>query len=85
MADPEKWTPGILEGDSLNEGWQFAYDSSTATCRLLDKAYDGSNQLYVIDGFILSPNLQLDAVETIPLEFELADHNPVRIELTLIP
>ena len=85
IENPELWMPGLLEENILPEGWQFAYDSSTATCRLLDKAYDGSNQLYVIDGFILSPNLQLDAVETIPLEFEHADHNPVRIELTLIP
>ena len=85
IENPELWMPGLLDESILPEGWQFAYDSSTATCRLLDKAYDGSNQLYVIDGFILPPNLRLDTVETVPLKFEHADHNPVRIELTLIP
>ncbi len=85
IADPAQWMPGVLEDDILPEGWQFAYDSSTASCRLLDKPYDGSNQLYVIDGFILSPNLQVDTVETVPLDFAHADHNPVRLTLTLLP
>lgn len=84
IADPEKWTPGILAQDSLPEGWQYAYDSANATCRLLDQPYSAACQLYVIDGFILSPNVQLDAVETVPLDFEYADHNPVRLEISLL-
>ena len=77
--------PGVLEESSLPEGWQFAYDSSVGTCRLLDRPFDGTNQLYVIDGFILSPNVQLQAVETVDLQFENADHNPVRLNVTLKP
>ena len=83
IADSEKWTPGALEENILPEGWQFAYDSSSPTCRLLDKPYDETNQLYVIDGFILSPNLQLKAVETVDLDFENSDHNPVRLQVVL--
>ena len=85
IADPEKWTPGTLEESILPEGWQFAYDSTVATCRLLDQPYNEDCQLYVIDGFILSPNVQLDAVQTVDLGFEFSDHNPVRLTVTLLP
>ena len=85
IADPEKWTPGILEQSILPEGWQFAYDTQNATCRLLDQPYNENCQLYVIDGFILSPNVQLDGVQTVDLDFENSDHNPVRLEITLLP
>lgn len=84
IADPESWMPGVLSADDLPTLWQYAYDGSSATCRLLDKPYDGTNQLYVIDGFILSPNIQLDRVETVDLGFANSDHNPVRLNVTLI-
>lgn len=85
IADPEKWTPGILEDGTLPEGWQFAYDTASPTCRLLDQPYNENCQKYVIDGFILSPNVQLNAVETVDLDFQYSDHNPVRLEVTLAP
>lgn len=83
IKDAEKWTPGILEEDSLPEGWQFAFDEENPTCRLLDQPYCEDCQLFVIDGFILSPNVTLDEVETVQLDFEYTDHNPVRLAVTL--
>ena len=83
IQDSEKWTPGILEKDILPDGWQFAYDNTAATCRLLDQPYCDTCQLYVIDGFILSPNLRLNEVETVNLNFEHSDHNPVRLNVSL--
>lgn len=85
IADPEKWTPGVLEESILPKGWQFAYDTTSATCRLLDQPYSDACQKYVIDGFILSPNVRMDTVETINLDFEYSDHNPVRLNVTLLP
>lgn len=82
----ELWTPGTLEKDILPEGWQFAYDLDAPTCRLLNMPYDKNNeetQYYIIDGFILSPNVQLVNVETIDLEFKSSDHNPVRLNVKL--
>lgn len=84
IADPEQWMPGILEEDALQDGWQYAFDAAAPTCRLLDKPYDGTNQRYVIDGFIVSPNIQVEAVETVDLAFEHSDHNPVRLVFSLI-
>ncbi len=84
IEDPEKWNPNALDEGSLPEGWQLAYDGTSATCRLLDRPYCDECQLYVIDGFILSPNVQLNSVKTVPLDFEYSDHNPVCLNVSLI-
>ena len=81
------WAVGKLEEESLPEGFAFAYDSSSPTCRLLNQPYDPSakenTQYYVIDGFILSPNVELKEVKTLSEDFRYTDHNPVRIRVEL--
>lgn len=85
IADPEKWMPGVLENDTLPQGWSFAADVTGATCRLLDQPYCEDCQLYVIDGFILSPDVELVEVTTVELGFEFSDHNPVLLKVNLLP
>ena len=80
----ELWKPGILEEKDLPEGWQYVYDDSVPTCRLLNKPYDKEGaQHYVIDGFIISPNVELLSAETLDCGFEFSDHNPVLMEIVL--
>ncbi|MBR4393609.1 MAG: endonuclease [Oscillospiraceae bacterium] len=85
---PELWLPGVLEEDSLPEGFRFAYDLAAPSCRLLNQPYDPSDtvntQYYVIDGFILSPNVQLDEVKVLDEGFANSDHNPVSLQVTLL-
>lgn len=86
IKNPELWTPGIVDEDALPEGWNLIYDTSTPSCRLLNQPYDpgsADTQYYVIDGFITSPNIKTDAIETIDLGFANSDHNPVRLQITL--
>lgn len=84
---PENWLPGVLEEDMLEEGWSFAYDLDVPSCRLLNQPYEPEDvqdtQYYVIDGFIISPNVELLAVETADLGFENSDHNPVMLTVSL--
>ena len=84
---PELWEPGILLNDSIPENWSFAYDISTPTCRLLNQPYDPADtvntQYYVIDGFVVSPNVTVSSAETVDLEFKYSDHNPVLLTFTL--
>lgn len=86
---PDLWAPGTLEENMLPEGWEFTYDLTNPTCRLLNQPYDPADtentQHYVIDGFILSPNIEVKAVESIDLGFKNSDHNPVKLEVTLLP
>ncbi len=84
IRDASLWTPGVL--GSLPEDWQYAYDVSEPTCRLLNQPYDANSpetQYYVIDGFIVSPNVEITKIETINLKFQASDHNPVYLEATL--
>lgn len=79
-----EWVPNALE--ELPEGWQYAYDESVPTCRLLNQPYQPSSektQYYVIDGFIVSPNVSVDKVETLDEGFVYSDHNPVVLDITL--
>lgn len=86
---PDLWQPGVLEDTMLPDeaGWQFVTDISTPTCRLLNQPYDPSDtantQYYVIDGYIISPNVQLETVQTLDLGFENSDHNPVHLRFSL--
>ena len=86
---PELWQPGVLEDNQLPEepGWQFVCDITKPTCRLLNQPYDPTDtvntQYYVIDGFIISPNVMLELAETLDLGFMNSDHNPVHLRVTL--
>ncbi len=86
-SHPELWSPGTLDEGLLPEGWTLAYDMSVPTCRLLNQPYNpedtAGTQHYVIDGFILSPNVELKSVETMDEGFENSDHNPVLLEAVL--
>ena len=85
VIEDDYWAPGTLE-ELLPEGWAYAFDAETPTCRLLNQPLDPDDpltQYYVIDGYILSPNVELLRVETLDLGFEHSDHNPVRLELRL--
>ncbi|MCF0138415.1 MAG: endonuclease [Oscillospiraceae bacterium] len=77
------WKVGSLTEDILPGGWSFAFDLSVPTCRLLNQPYEPSDtentQYYVIDGFMLSPNVELVSVKTLDEGFTYSDHNPVSL------
>ena len=84
LKETSDWTPTGLE--SLPTGWRYAFDDSTPTCRLLNQPYDPSSKLtqyYVIDGFLVSPNVKIVSVETLDEGFAYSDHNPVLLEVSL--
>ena len=65
---------------------RFAVDDSAPTCRLLNQPYSGNRattQFYVIDGFIVAPNVEVKAVNVIETDFQYTDHNPVKLEAVL--
>lgn len=86
VKDREYWEPLTLDPALLGEGWTLATDTSTPSCRRLNKPYNGNfeeNEYWVIDGFILSPNTELVSIDTVDLGFRNSDHNPVKIEFTI--
>jgi len=90
LKEPDYWQAFPLNGDWFTEnGFQFGVDVTTPTCRLLNQPYDttnlDNNQYYVIDGYIVSPNIEIKSVTTLPDNFMYSDHNPVQIEIKLHP
>ena len=87
IVHDDYWAPGMLDGNELPDGWRYVYDVETPTCRLLNRPYDvadtENNQHYVLDGFIVSPNVEVNAVENADLGFAFSDHNPVKLNVTL--
>ncbi|MDR1442535.1 MAG: hypothetical protein LBJ02_09170 [Bifidobacteriaceae bacterium] len=77
------WVPGEFDQKALPSGWTVANDPKTPTSRLNDAPWDGKNQLFGIDGFITSPNVEVKAVQTVDEDFEFSDHNPVKLTVVL--
>lgn len=81
-----KWPEWLKEiPDSFKpEGFKWAADALTPSNRTVDKPYKkGENYLSVIDGFLVSPNVNVKSVKGYSLEFKNSDHNPVRMEFVL--
>jgi endonuclease/exonuclease/phosphatase family metal-dependent hydrolase len=76
-------SPGIAS-DFLPSGFTWAFDPQHPTNRDVDKPYEkGITPTGIIDFFILSPNIKLLTVNTLPTNFEFADHQPVGMILEL--
>ncbi|MBQ8093914.1 MAG: endonuclease/exonuclease/phosphatase family protein [Clostridia bacterium] len=84
-----KWHPGLLNVSDFSDGYTFVMDNTVPSCRSLDQPYAGADhstfQYYLIDGFIVSPNVQIDLISTLDLGFVSSDHNPVVMKVTLLP
>ena len=86
VLNDEYFQAPVIDMD-LPDGFTFVFNDSAPTSRLLNEPYSGSwndTQLYVIDGFLVSPNVQVDHVETVKAEFQYSDHNPVLMDVTLL-
>ncbi len=64
--------------DHLPENWKIAIDPSLPTVRTMHKPYvPGENYVTIIDGFIVSPNVEIISVKTTDTQFMMSDHMPV--------
>ncbi len=73
-----------LSNSDLSENFKFATSTNAPTCRSASMPYEkGVSYTAVIDGFIVSDNVEVTYVENIDLEFLYSDHNPVIIDFIL--
>ena len=87
VLDEAYWKPGQLTQQDLPAGFSYVFDASVPTSRSVHANYTGDRnnwQFYVIDGFIVSDNVKVNHVETIDLNFRNSDHQPLRLEVTLV-
>lgn len=79
VASAVKMDPAVFPTD-----WQWAFDAGAPTNRNNNKAFvKGENGTTCLDYFIVSPNVEILKVETIDLNFENSDHNPVYLKIKL--
>lgn len=86
IVNDDYFVPGVVDTSLFPEGWQILADDSVPSSRLLNEPYDPESentQYYVLDGFILSPNVKSISVETLDCGFENSDHNPVMLTAQL--
>ena len=82
----EEWPDWLVEIPDTFEpkGFTWVFDGNIATCRNAGKEYiEGYNFLSVIDGFMVSDNIELVEVKGIDTKFKYSDHNPVKMRIKL--
>ena len=77
------WLHDFPLGD-LPRGWNAAFDSSIPSVRTAHKPYvAGENYVTVVDGFIVSPEVEVEEIRAIDRSFRHSDHQPVFASLRL--
>ena len=82
----EEWPEWLVEVPETfkPQGFNWVFDGNVPTCRNAGKEYiEGYNFLSIIDGFIVSDNIEVVNVEGIDTKFEYSDHNPVKTTIKL--
>ena len=65
-------------------GWQFVFDPDKPSNRFADIPYrKGATRTTIIDFFVVSPNVEVNRVSTIPTGFAYSDHEPVVMGIRL--
>ena len=75
---PEKLLPSCITRCTNYEG-----DSLVPTCRNCDVAYKEGNFTIIVDGFLVTENVEALSVKNIKTDFTYSDHNPVYLEFKL--
>ncbi|PHR93268.1 MAG: hypothetical protein COA69_04810 [Robiginitomaculum sp.] len=67
-----------LPHESLKPGWKMLVDETVPTARTNERPFvKGENYTTIIDGFLISPNVDSISLKTIDTNFEFTDHQPV--------
>lgn len=70
--------------DFMPLGWNWVYDANTPSNRKLSASYEeGKTFTTLIDFYLVSPNIQVIAVEGLDLSFKYSDHQPVKLTIQL--
>jgi len=75
-----------IESNYMPQDWKWIYDPSTPSVRTVIAAYDpAATPTSICDFFLISPNIESVSVKCHHLGFTNSDHNPVIINVKLLP
>ena len=84
-GDALKTLSPLIPAELMPPGWKWIYDPSRPTNRDVNKPYSkGETRTTLIDFFLVSPNVEVIEVKTIPVDFEFTDHQPVYMKVRLL-
>lgn len=86
FATKEAWPDWmqLIPQDFVPKGFKWVYDASIPTSRTVTRPYEkGVNFTSHIDGFLVSPNIEVQNVHGHNLGFVHSDHNPVTAQFVL--
>jgi len=67
----------VLPQDAFPEGWHWGVATDHPTNRQASAPYvAGQTFVTTIDGFLASPNVEVESVKAIPEQFKDSDHEP---------
>lgn len=73
-----------IERNYTPNEFKWAFDESVSSVRDLSTSYiDGETFTEIIDGFLVSPNVEIIQTKPHDLKFENSNHNPVTAEFRL--
>ena len=75
--------PTHLFPDCIIRCDNYTQDKLIPTCRNCDIPYKEGNPTFIVDGFLVTDNIEVTRLENIQTDFEYSDHNPVIIEFIL--
>lgn len=68
----------VLPEELKETQYKIVYDDSVNSVRSADKSYvEGENFETIIDGFLISPNIEVESIKIHDLDFKYSDHHPV--------
>ena len=75
-----------VEKKFLPENWVWAFDPSMPTNRDVHEPFNlQTTTCTILDYFLTSPNIEVISTKAVDLGFEFSDHQPLIIQLKLIP
>lgn len=73
----------LMPKEKLPNGWSMVYDPKFPSARNNGQPYiKGENYTTIIDGYLISPNVEDISVQTLDENFKYSDHQPVLAEFT---
>ena len=81
---PELYKNSSFTNDDVPHDWKWVADVNTPTNRKLNIPYTkGVSYTSVIDHYLISPNVSVDSIAVVDLQFKYSDHQPVYLKVTL--
>lgn len=75
-----------LSQDFMPDGWVWIWDPAWPSNRDVNIPYTkGSTNTTILDYYLVSPNVRINKVKTIPIGFDFSDHMPVYLNVSLLP